>query len=141
MRRVLHHARGRLQLEQPLPCARRAFVLRERLRPRDERAEERDRARKREGHALHDADYSRGRRSGRPKSNNVRIELLTVGESFRDLVFVGLPHLPRSGEELKSERFVETIGGGAAITAVAAARLGLRVAMITGPASEAGREL
>ena len=69
------------------------------------------------------------------------IELLTVGESFRDLVFVGLPHLPRSGEELKSGRFVETIGGGAAITAVAAARLGLRVAMISALASEAQRAL
>jgi sugar/nucleoside kinase (ribokinase family) len=71
----------------------------------------------------------------------VSIELLTVGESFRDLVFVGLPHLPRSGEELKSGRFVETIGGGAAITAVAAARLGLRVAMISALTTEAEREL
>jgi len=73
-----------------------------------------------------------------------RIELLTVGESFRDLIFVGLPHLPRSGEELKSGRFVETVGGGAAITAVAAARLGLRVAMISALTDDAqhviGRE-
>ncbi len=70
-----------------------------------------------------------------------RIELLTVGESFRDLVFVGLPHLPRRGEELKSGRLVETIGGGAAITAVAAARLGLRVAMISALTNDAQRAL
>ena len=60
-----------------------------------------------------------------------RIDLLTVGDAFQDLVFVGLPHMPRSGEELKTARFVATIGGGAVITATAAARLGLRTAIVS----------
>jgi ribokinase len=65
------------------------------------------------------------------------IDLLTVGETFQDLIFVGLPHLPRAGEELKSGRFAATVGGGAAITAVAAARLGLRVATISALSADA----
>src|SRR5881275_194151 len=70
-----------------------------------------------------------------------RIELLTVGEAFEDLIFVGLPHLPRPGEELKTGRFVATIGGGAVITATAASRLGLRTAVISGLSRQAIREL
>ena len=53
------------------------------------------------------------------------IELLTLGEAFEDLVFLGLPRLPKSGEEVRTDRFVRTVGGGAVITAVAAARLGM----------------
>jgi hypothetical protein len=70
-------------------------------------------------------------------ATRVRFELLTVGETFQDLVFAGLPRLPRAGEELKTARFVETVGGGAAITAVAAARLGLRTGTITAAAPTA----
>jgi sugar/nucleoside kinase (ribokinase family) len=66
-----------------------------------------------------------------------QIDLLTVGETFQDLIFVGLPHLPRPGEELKGGRFTATVGGGAAITAVAAARLGLRVATVSGLSAHA----
>jgi sugar/nucleoside kinase (ribokinase family) len=51
--------------------------------------------------------------------------LLTAGEAFEDLVFVGLERLPAPGEEVRTDRFHATIGGGAVITAVAAARLGL----------------
>lgn len=51
--------------------------------------------------------------------------LLTLGEAFEDLVFLDLDRLPRAGEEIKTSRFVQTIGGGAVITAVAAARLGV----------------
>lgn len=51
--------------------------------------------------------------------------LLTIGEAFEDLVFLDLARLPRPGEEVKTSRFVQTIGGGAVITAVAARRLGL----------------
>jgi ribokinase len=73
-----------------------------------------------------------------------RFDLITVGETFEDLIFVGLPHLPRAGEELKGGRFVATVGGGAAITAVAAARLGSRVATVSalsaGAAARLGRE-
>jgi sugar/nucleoside kinase (ribokinase family) len=70
-----------------------------------------------------------------------RIDLLTVGEAFQDLIFVGLPHMPRSGEELRTQRFVSTIGGGALITATAASRLGLRVAVASALSTEASRAL
>lgn len=67
------------------------------------------------------------------------IDLLTVGEAFEDLIFFGLPRLPRSGEELKTASFVRTLGGGALTTAVAASRLGLRVRVLSGigPTAEA----
>jgi ribokinase len=71
----------------------------------------------------HRADYTCRRVSA--------IDLLTVGETFQDLIFVGLARLPRAGEEVKTSHFVDTVGGGAAITAVAAARLGLRAATIS----------
>jgi sugar/nucleoside kinase (ribokinase family) len=70
-----------------------------------------------------------------------RIDLLTVGEAFDDLIFVGLPHLPKAGEELKTGRFVATIGGGAVITAAAAARLGVRTRVITALSADAARGL
>ena len=70
-----------------------------------------------------------------------RIDLLTVGEAFQDLIFVGLPHLPRRGEELKTANFVSTTGGGAIITATAAARLGVRTTVISGLSREAVRGL
>jgi sugar/nucleoside kinase (ribokinase family) len=65
------------------------------------------------------------------------VVLVTVGEAFQDLIFVGLPHLPRHGQELKTSRFVSTIGGGAVITATAAARLGMPTAVISGLSDEA----
>jgi sugar/nucleoside kinase (ribokinase family) len=70
-----------------------------------------------------------------------RIDLLTAGEAFQDLIFVGLPHMPRSGEELRTRRFASTIGGGALITAVAASRLGLRTAIASALSEEASRAL
>jgi sugar/nucleoside kinase (ribokinase family) len=70
-----------------------------------------------------------------------RIDLLTVGEAFQDLIFVGLPHLPRRGEELRTTRFAATIGGGALITATAAARLGLSTAIASALSAEAARAL
>lgn len=69
------------------------------------------------------------------------LDLVTVGEAFQDLIFVGLPRLPKAGEELKTARFVSTIGGGAVITATAAARLGARTAVISGLSAEAARRL
>lgn len=51
------------------------------------------------------------------------MRLLCAGEAFEDLIFVGLERLPGPGEEIKTDRFVATIGGGAVITAVQAARL------------------
>lgn len=49
--------------------------------------------------------------------------------------------MPRNGEELKTARFVSAIGGGAVITATAAARLGLRAAVVSGLSREAVRAL
>jgi sugar/nucleoside kinase (ribokinase family) len=62
--------------------------------------------------------------------------LLTVGEAFQDLIFVGLPHMPKPGAELKTTRFVSTVGGGAVITAIAAARLGVGTTIISGMSDE-----
>ena len=69
------------------------------------------------------------------------LDLLTVGEAFQDLIFVGLPHMPKHGEELKTARFVSTVGGGALITATAAARLGVRTAVVSALSDEAVRSL
>ncbi len=74
-------------------------------------------------------------------SGVTRLELLTVGEAFQDLIFSGMPHMPRSGEEIRTARFVSTIGGGAVITATAGARLGLRTAVISGLSRDASRAL
>jgi sugar/nucleoside kinase (ribokinase family) len=60
-----------------------------------------------------------------------RVDLLTVGEAFEDLIFGGLPRLPRAGEELRVPQFTTSAGGGAIITAVACARLGLRTRALT----------
>ena len=61
-----------------------------------------------------------------------RIDLVTLGEAFEDLVFLGLSRLPSPGQEEKTSRFLRTIGGGAVITAVAAARLGTRCRVVSG---------
>jgi len=57
--------------------------------------------------------------------------LLTAGEAFEDLVFVGLERLPGPGEEVKTDVFHATIGGGAVITAVSAARLGVATSILS----------
>jgi sugar/nucleoside kinase (ribokinase family) len=57
--------------------------------------------------------------------------LLCAGEAFEDLIFVGLDHLPELGEEIRTDHFTATIGGGAVITAVRAARLGMRTHLIS----------
>jgi len=66
-----------------------------------------------------------------------RIDLVTAGDAFEDFVFADLPRLPRAGEELKTTAFARSPGGGPIITAVAAARLGLRCRVIAavGPGS------
>lgn len=60
------------------------------------------------------------------------IDLACVGESFEDLIFAGLERLPRLGEELRTKSFVRTYGGGATITALAAARLGVSTRIVSG---------
>jgi sugar/nucleoside kinase (ribokinase family) len=57
--------------------------------------------------------------------------LLCAGEAFEDLIFVGLERLPELGEEVKTDRFTATLGGGAVITAVQAARLGMKTTLIS----------
>lgn len=72
------------------------------------------------------------------------MDLLTVGEAFDDLVMAGLTRLPRLGEELRVGSLTHHPGGGAVITAIAAARLGARVgtlsAVSTGTAARLRRE-
>ena len=57
--------------------------------------------------------------------------LLCAGEAFEDLIFVGLERIPGPGEEIKTDQFTATIGGGAVITAVKAARLGMRTHLLS----------
>ena len=59
------------------------------------------------------------------------MKLICAGEAFEDLIFVGLSRLPELGEEVKTDRFTATIGGGAVITAVKAARLGMNTTLIS----------
>jgi sugar/nucleoside kinase (ribokinase family) len=70
-----------------------------------------------------------------------RFDLICVGEAFEDLIFYGLPRLPRLGEELKTSSFTRTLGGGAVITCVAAARQGLRTCVVTSLAPSAAQIL
>jgi sugar/nucleoside kinase (ribokinase family) len=69
------------------------------------------------------------------------VELVTAGESFDDLLFYGLTRLPEAGQELRTESFSRSPGGGAVITAVAAARLGVRCAVVSALSAESVRLL
>jgi len=62
---------------------------------------------------------------------------VTLGEVFEDLVFLDLPRLPKLGEEIKTDRFLRSPGGGALITAVAASRLGTRCRVVSALGDEA----
>ena len=59
-------------------------------------------------------------------------DLVCVGESFEDLIFAGLKALPKLGQERRTTSFLRTFGGGATITAVAAARLGISTGIVSG---------
>ena len=59
------------------------------------------------------------------------MKLLCAGEAFEDLVFFALDRLPDLGEEVKTDHFTATIGGGAVITAVHAARLGMKTGVMS----------
>jgi sugar/nucleoside kinase (ribokinase family) len=56
-------------------------------------------------------------------------DVVCVGSPFLDVTFVGLEHLPALGEEIYARELALTPGG-TAITAVGAARLGLRSALL-----------
>ena len=57
--------------------------------------------------------------------------LIAAGEFFHDLIFFDLKSLPAMGEELKTDSFRLTFGGGAAITAAAASQLGRATEIVT----------
>jgi len=57
--------------------------------------------------------------------------LLCAGEAFEDLVFYALDRLPDPGEEVKTDHFTATVGGGAVVTAIHAARLGIKSGVIS----------
>ncbi len=69
------------------------------------------------------------------------MQLVCAGEAFEDLIFIGLDRLPDLGEEVKTDRFHSTLGGGAVITAVKAARLGMRTHLVSAISEEACRRL
>jgi len=69
------------------------------------------------------------------------VELVTAGESFDDLLFYGLTRLPEAGQELRTTSFLRSPGGGAVITAVAAARLGVRCAVVSALSAESAQLL
>ncbi|MBM3807090.1 MAG: carbohydrate kinase family protein [Acidimicrobiia bacterium] len=64
-------------------------------------------------------------------ARNTPAALICAGEAFEDLIFVGLDRLPAPGEEIKTDQFTATFGGGAIITAVTAARLGMNTTLIS----------
>lgn len=59
------------------------------------------------------------------------MHLICAGEAFEDLIFVGLDRLPEPGEEVRTDHFTATIGGGAVITAIKAARLGMKTTIVS----------
>jgi sugar/nucleoside kinase (ribokinase family) len=67
--------------------------------------------------------------------------LVAIGEAFEDFIFIDLPHIPEPGEEVKTDRFLRTVGGGVVITAIAAARLQLRCRVISGLSPFVARRL
>jgi ribokinase len=69
------------------------------------------------------------------------VDLMIAGEGFDDFVFYGLDRLPADGEETKTSQFTRSPGGGAVITSVAAARLGLACGVITAIAADGARML
>ncbi|WP_158748725.1 carbohydrate kinase family protein [Acidobacterium sp. S8] len=56
-------------------------------------------------------------------------DVAVAGEIFADHVFAGFERWPQPGEELFTDCYVREVGGGAAITACALARLGRQVAL------------
>jgi ribokinase len=57
--------------------------------------------------------------------------LVVFGEFYLDLVFYGLPSVPRMGEEVKTKKFAVSPGGGLATTSLVAAGLGTPTSVIT----------
>jgi sugar/nucleoside kinase (ribokinase family) len=66
-----------------------------------------------------------------PASARNECGLVVFGEFFLDLVFYGLPRVPRLGEEVKTASLARIPGGGLATTALVAAGLGTPTKVIT----------
>jgi sugar/nucleoside kinase (ribokinase family) len=81
------------------------------------------------------------RRRTRQDDRRQPMTIVCAGEAFEDLIFVGLERLPELGEEIKTDQFHATIGGGAVITAVKAARLGMHVHLVSALSDEAAGRL
>lgn len=69
------------------------------------------------------------------------MDLVSLGETFEDIIFHDLKSWPQLGREQRCPRLIRTWGGGAMLTAVAAARQGLSVQVVSGLASGAQRFL
>jgi sugar/nucleoside kinase (ribokinase family) len=69
------------------------------------------------------------------------LDVITIGESFDDFIFHSLVGFPAAGEELKTSAFFRGPGGGAIITAIAAARMSLKCGVASGLSDEAVRLL
>src|SRR5437763_7355841 len=59
-----------------------------------------------------------------------RKRVAVVGEFFIDEIFTEFNALPKLGEECFARRFRREVGGGAAITACALAKLGIHVSVV-----------
>ena len=68
-------------------------------------------------------------------------DIVAIGEAFEDQIFIDLPGIPGPGKEIKTDRFVKTIGGGVVITAMAAARFQLNCRVISALSPLAARRL
>ncbi len=69
------------------------------------------------------------------------IDLVSLGETFEDIIFHDLQSWPVLGQEQRCQRLLRTWGGGALLTAVASARLGLAVKVVSALAPAAQRFL
>lgn len=69
------------------------------------------------------------------------IDLVSLGETFEDVIFHDLKSWPVLGQEQRCDRLLRTWGGGALLTAVASARQGLAVQVVSALASAAQRFL
>ncbi|MBS2039048.1 carbohydrate kinase family protein [bacterium] len=65
------------------------------------------------------------------------MDLVSLGETFEDIIFHDLKSWPELGREQRCSRLVRTWGGGALLTAVAAARQGRSVQVVSGLAAAA----
>lgn len=66
----------------------------------------------------------------RPSRRTDPPEVLVTGGIYCDLIFSGLDAVPGPGEEVRTQQFTMTVGGGAPITAAGLARLRVRTGLV-----------